>query len=178
LHVLISDQNGRRVFESGALNPDGSIQGNDNDADPSRYEPFYREITSSEQVQIYEPILGDSEGHVTTGLLSTVRYLKDSRLLPSGFNKQTADKDIAVVGEAAEDPDFTDAGDLVRYSVPLGDAQGPFHVQTELWYQPIGFRWAHNLAPYNAMEPQRFVRYYKSMSQTTAIELAHAEATR
>jgi len=178
LHVLISDQNGRKVFESGALNSDGSIQGNDNDADPSRYEPFYREITSSEQVQIYEPILGDVEGHVTTGLLSTVRYLKDSRLLPLGFDKQTADKDIAVVGEAAEDPDFTDAGDSVRYSVPTGDAQGPFRVQAELWYQPIAFRWAHNLAPYKAMEPQRFVRYYESMSKTTAIELAHAEATR
>ena len=178
LHVVISDRNGRKVFESGALNPDGSIVGNDNDADPSRYEPFYREITSSDQVQIYEPILGDAEGRVTTGLLSTVRYLKDSRLLPSGFDKQTAEKDIAVVGDAAEDPNFTDAGDLVRYSVPTGDALGPFHVQAELWYQPIGFRWAHNLAPYNAMEPQRFVRYYESMSKTTAIVLAKAVATR
>ncbi len=178
LHVVISDHNGRKVFESGALNPDGSIVGNDNDADPSKYEPFYREINSSDQVQIYEPILGDYEGHVTTGLLSTVRYLKDSRLLPSGFDKRTADKDIAVVGEAAEDPNFTDAGDLVRYSVALGDAEGPFHVQAELWYQPIGFRWAHNLEPYKAMEPQRFVRYYESMSKTTALMLAHAEATR
>lgn len=178
LHVAIRDRNGKTLFESGALNPDGSIQGNDNDADPSRYEPFYREITSAQQVQIYEPILGDSEGHVTTGLLATVRYLKDSRLLPAGFDKQTADKDIAVVGDAANDPDFTDAGDVVRYSVPIGDAQGPFHVEAELWYQPIGFRWAHNLASYQAMEPQRFVRYYESMSKTTAVVLARAEATR
>jgi hypothetical protein len=178
LHVVISDRNGRKLFESGALNPDGSIVGNDNDADPSKYEPFYHEITSSEQVQIYEPILGDAGGHVTTGLLSTVRYLKDSRLLPSGFNKQTADKDIAVVGEASDDPTFTDAGDVVRYSVPVGDLQGPFRVEAELWYQPIGFRWAHNLAPYNATEPQRFVRYYESMSKTTAIVLTKAVATR
>jgi hypothetical protein len=178
LHVAIRDQNGKTIFESGALNPDGSIQGNDNDADPSRYEPFYREITSSDQVQIYEPILGDAEDHVTTGLLSTVRYLKDSRLLPIGFDKQTADKDIAVIGEAAQDPNFTDAGDLVRYSALIGEAQGPFYVEAELWYQPIGFRWAHNLAPYNAMEPQRFVRYYESMSKTTAIVLARAEVTR
>jgi hypothetical protein len=178
LHLAIRDHNGKTVFESGALNPDGSIQGNDNDADPSRYEPFYREITSADQVQIYEPILGDAEGRVTTGLLATVRYLKDSRLLPAGFDKQTADKDIAVVGEAADDPDFTDAGDLVRYSVPIDGAQGPFHVEAELWYQPIGFRWAHNLVPYQAMEPQRFVRYYTSMSKTTAVVLARAEATR
>jgi hypothetical protein len=34
LHVMIHDRNGRVVFESGAVNPDGSIQGNVNDADP------------------------------------------------------------------------------------------------------------------------------------------------
>src|SRR3984893_9245637 len=153
LHLVVRDVNGRTVFESGALNPDGSIQGNDNDADPLRFEPHYREIKSTDEVQIYEPILKDENGKVTTGLALGVGYLKDNRLLPAGFQKQTADKDIAVVGDAADDPNFTDAGDLVRYSVPLGDAQGPFHIDVELWYQPIGFRWAHNLSPYTALEP-------------------------
>jgi hypothetical protein len=164
------------VFESGALHADGSIEGNDNDADPARFEPHYREITSSDQVQIYEPILKDSAGHVTTGLLSAVGYLKDNRLLPSGFKKETAEQDIAVVGDAADDPNFTDAGSLVRYSVSTGNAQGPFRVEVELWYQPIGFRWAHNLAPYKAEEPQRFVGYYDSMSTATAVLLTRAEA--
>ena len=62
--------------------------GNDNDADPSRYEPHYSEIRSADQVEIYESILGDENGHVTTGLLAGVRYLKDNRLLPDGFDKQ------------------------------------------------------------------------------------------
>jgi hypothetical protein len=177
LHLLIRDRNDRKVFESGALNPDGSIQGNDNDADPARFEPHYREITSSDQVQIYEPILKDAAGHVTTGLLSAVGYLKDNRLLPTGFRKDTAEHDIAVVGEAADDPDFTDTGSLVHYSVALGDAQGPFHIDLELWYQPIGFRWAHNLSTYNAPEPRRFVNYYDSMSSATAVVLARAAAT-
>src|SRR2546428_5545931 len=57
LHVAVKDRDGRTVFESGALNPDGSIQGNDNDVEPTRLEPHYREITSSDQVEIYEPIL-------------------------------------------------------------------------------------------------------------------------
>src|SRR5581483_11555809 len=99
---------------------DGSIVGNDNDADKTRFEPHYREITSGDQVQIYEDIIKDYEGHVSTGLLSAVGYFKDNRLLPAGFRKQTADKDIAVIGDAADDPNFTDAGDLLRYSVPLG----------------------------------------------------------
>ena len=177
LHLLVRDVNGRTVFESGALNSDGSIQGNDNDADPSRFEPHYREIKSGDEVQIYEPILKDEAGKVTTGLALGVGYLKDNRLLPAGFQKQTADKDIAVVGDAADDPNFTDAGDLVRYSVTLGDAQGPFHVDAELWYQPIGFRWAHNLIPYQAAETSRLIGYYEAMSSETAIVLARASAS-
>src|SRR5689334_23540606 len=80
LHVTIRDAANNKVFESGALHADGSIEGNDNDADPTKFEPHYREITSADQVQIYEPILKDSEGHVTTGLLAAVGYLKDNRL--------------------------------------------------------------------------------------------------
>ncbi len=177
LHFIVRDRNGKTVFESGALNPDGSIQGNDNDADASRFEPHYHRIESGDQVEIYESIMGDSAGHVTTGLLDAVGYLKDDRLLPSGFRKETADRDIAVIGDAAADADFTDSGDRVQYALTLGDAQGPFHIEVELWYQPIGFRWAHNLAPYDTVETKRFVQYYDSMASTTATVLAHAEAT-
>jgi len=60
----------------------------------------------------------------------------------------------------------------------LSGAQGPFHLKAELWYQPIGFRWAHNLAPYDAAEPRRFLSYYESVSASTAIALARAETTR
>jgi hypothetical protein len=176
LHVVVRDGNGKVVFESGALNPDGSIVGNDNDADPHRFEPHYTEITSPEQVEIYEPILGDPEGRVTTGLLSAVSYLKDNRILPKGFNKATATKDIAVVGAASEDSNFTEKGSVVRYVVDTGGRQGPFHIVGELWYQPIGFRWAHNLEPYKAAEPQRFVRYYESAAHDSAIVLAKTEA--
>jgi hypothetical protein len=176
LHVVVRDAQDHKIFESGALKADGSIEGNDNDADPARYEPHYREITKSDQVQIYEPILKDSAGRVTTGLLSAVGYLKDNRLLPSGFNKETAEHDIAVVGDAADDPNFTDAGNLVLYSVGVGDARGPFRVEAELWYQPIGYRWAHNLSPYDAVEPRRFAGYYDSMPGANAVVVARAEA--
>jgi hypothetical protein len=178
LHVAVRDSSGRMVFESGALNPDGSIVGNHNDEDPLKFEPHYREITSPQQVEIYEPILKDSEGKVTTGLLHAVGYLKDNRLLPHGFDKATAEKDIAVTGDAADDPGFTDTGSSVRYKISTGNATGPFKVEAELWFQPIGFRWAHNLAPYKADEPQRLVRYYEAAAQRSAMVLAKAEATR
>ena len=175
LRVAVRDRNDRIVFESGALRPDGSIVGNDNDADPRRFEPHYTEITNSEQVQIYEDIMGDPNGQVTTGILTGVRYLKDNRLLPHGFDKQSPDKDIAVIGEALSDPNFTGDGNRVRYSVNLGDVQGPVRVEAELWYQPIGYRWANNLKPYNsAMEPRRFTGFFDSMAQASAEVLVRA----
>ena len=177
LHVVVRDGNGRVVFESGALNSDGSIVGNDNDQDPLRFEPYYREISKPDQVEIYEPILKDSDGKVTTGLLHAVGYLKDSRLLPKGFDKATAEKDIAVVGGAADDPAFDDRGSVVRYMVSTGSTAGPFRVEVELWYQPVGFRWAHNLALYQASETRRMVRYYEEASRKSAVILAKAEAT-
>jgi hypothetical protein len=175
LHVTVRDAQNRVLFESGALHPDGSIEGNDNDADPKRFEPHYTEIRSADQVQIYEPILKDQNGNVTTSLLSAVGYAKDNRLLPHGFDKTTAEPDIAVYGGAAQDPAFSDAGHRVRYSVATGNAQGPFHVEAELMYEPIGFRWANNLKAYDAAEPKRFTGYYDAMASGAATVLVKAE---
>jgi hypothetical protein len=97
----------------------GLIRGNDNDADPLKYEPHYDEITSPDQVQIYEPILGDASNMPTTGLLFATHYLKDNRLLPRGFDKTTADKDIGVYGGAMQDSNFTGDGDRIRYVVEV-----------------------------------------------------------
>ena len=177
LHVLVTDANGHTVFESGALNPDGSIQGNDNDADALRFEPHYRTISSPDQVEIYESILRDPAGRVTTGLLNAVGYLKDNRLLPRGFDKTSAAPEIAVHGEAADDDAFTDAGHRLTYAIDTHGARAPFAAVVELRYQPIGYRWAHNLAAYDAPEPRRFVRYFESMQSDSAITLASARAT-
>jgi len=177
LHVTLVDANRRVVFESGALRENGAIQGNDNDLDPARFEPHYRQIRSADEVQIYESILQDSAGHVTTGLLSAVGYLKDNRLLPRGFDKTTALPRIAVQGDARSDPSFTDRGDLVEYLVDIAAARLPLEARVELLYQPIGYRWAHNLAPFDAPEPRRFLAWYESMQSATAVALADAQIT-
>jgi hypothetical protein len=177
LHVRVTDANHTVMFESGALNADGSIQGNDNDTDAFRFEPHYREIERADQVQIYESVLGDSNGRVTTALLSAVRYLKDNRLLPRGFDKHTATPDIAVHGDAFEDPSFTDTGDEVLYQLDAGTTRGAFEITVELLYQPVGYRWAHNLERYEAEEPRRFVSYFQALQGDTAAVLARASTT-
>lgn len=174
LHLTVRDGSGGVVFESGAVSPDGRIAGNDNDADGSRLEPHHREIRRADDVQIYEAIMADRSGAVTTGLLQATRYLKDNRLLPRGFDKRTADADVAVQGAAREDEDFTDAGDRIRYSIDPSAAQGPFTVDVELLFQPIAFRWAQNLAGYDAPETTRFVGYYRSMAASSHARLARA----
>jgi len=177
LMTTVRDRTGKTVFASGALNEDGSIAGNDNDADGGRYEPHYREVTRPDQVQTYETIMADQRGAVTTGLLSAVGYVKDNRLLPEGFDKAAAGKDIAVRGAAAEDPDFKDGGDKVRYSAAVDPAGAPFTIEAALWYQSIGFRWAHNLAGRGAAETDRFVECYRATARHSATKLAADQRT-
>jgi len=174
LHVSVRDAAGALVFESGAPQPDGSIAGNDNDADAAAYEPHYQRIDSADQVQIWEPVLGDPSGAVTTGLLTATQYIKDNRLLPAGFDASTAHADIAVNGAAADDPDFLAGGDRVLYSVALGEAELPLAVSVGLLYQPIGYRWAHNLGGYDAAEPLRWVDIYEEFAQSSSTPLARA----
>jgi hypothetical protein len=163
IHLTVQDADGQVVFESGAVNPDGSIVGNDNDADPAAFERHYTTVDSPDQVQIYETILGDTERAVTTTLLQGAGYLKDNRLLPSGFDKEAAGADIRVHGAALEDEDFGGGSDRIQYTIDVGEATGPFVVTAELLYQSIGYRWAENLRGYDAAEPQRFVAYYEQV---------------
>jgi hypothetical protein len=172
--VVVHDASGAVIFESGRTTTEGLIEGNDNDADASRFEPHYTEIRSADQVQIYESILGDSGGGVTTGLLKAVDYLKDNRLLPRGFDKATAARDIAVRGAAASDPDFVGGSDRTRYSIDPCRASGPFAIDAELLFEPIGYRWARNLDVYRQDESARFVRYYREMSAGASTVLARA----
>ncbi len=177
LRFAVRDASGKLLFESGALEERGSIKGNDNDDDPRRFEPHHLEITHAGQVQIYEAILGDVRGTVTTGLLTGVRYLKDNRILPRGLDKARAAADIAVRGAAERDPDFVGGGDRVRYRVRLpASAPTPLSLEVALYYQPIGYRWASTLAGYRSAETGRFVDYYKAMRGATAVRVASSTA--
>lgn len=176
LHLVVRDAAGGLLFESGAFRPDGSIAGNDNDADPARHEPHHAEIVSADQVQIYEAILAGRDGALTTGLLTAVGYAKDNRLLPRGFVKAAAPADVAVHGAALADPDFAAGGDRVRYRIRVpAAAPRPLRVEAHLRYQPIAHRWAMNLAAYDAVETARFVRYYRAVAADSSAVLARAE---
>jgi hypothetical protein len=174
LHLAVRDAKGTTVFESGRVAETGLIDGNGSDADADRFEPHYDEITSAGQVQVYESVMGTPSGAPTTGLLQATGYLKDNRLLPRGFDKKTAASEIAVIGDAAADDDFVGGEDRVRYRIPAPAAAS---VMLGLRYQPIGYRWAHNLERYDAAEPRAFVRYYDALASSSSIVVATAATT-
>lgn len=177
LHLTVRDREDQLVFSSGEITPSGLIRGNDSDADAARLEPHYTEIRSEDQVQIYESVMRDLNGNITTGLLRATGYAKDNRLVPRGFDKATAVPDIAVIGAAREDADFTDEGDRVRYIVGNAGHSGPFRIDAELRYQPVAFRWAQNLGAYDAAETRRFVTWFDAMSTGSSVVLARTTAS-
>lgn len=138
VHFVVKDESGSVVFESGALNRDGSIVGLIADSDSTQYELHYDTIDSPEQVQVYEAIMGDSSDRVTHTLMQAERYLKDNRLLPTGFDKASAPGNIATAGQASADSNFQAGGDEITYRVSL-PATGTYTIVAELIYQPLAF---------------------------------------
>lgn len=136
LHVRVTDSDGQVVFESGKISEDGSITGADNDSDLSHIESHHDLITSDDQVQIYEAVMGDTDGNVTFTLLRGAQYLKDNRLTPPGFDKNRVPRDVAVWGGALDDEDFNSGTDEITYRF-RNKGSGDLNVEVMLNYQSI-----------------------------------------
>ena len=169
LHVTVADGAGKVLFESGKANADGSIVGNDNDADPKAFEPHHATVTSADQVQIYESIMVDVDDAVTTRLLRGARYAKDNRLLPRGLEPLELEPAIAIHGAATDDPDFRAGADTVRYEIDTRGASGPLTFTAELLYQSVGFRWRDNLRSTKTELVSTFLRVSDKVPNTPAV---------
>ena len=145
LHVTVADASGEVIWESGGHTLDGTISGNAADVDLATFEPHHDVITQPDQVQIYEPVMGDNEGLVTYTLLRAAQYLKDNRILPAGAQKAALPEEIAVRGKAATDTNFVGGSDLVTYRLDVQDATGPFTVNAELLYEPLSYPFVTDL---------------------------------
>ncbi|MBT8134515.1 MAG: hypothetical protein KJO03_08390 [Gammaproteobacteria bacterium] len=171
LNFKVTDSNNTVLFESGKINTDGSIQGADNDTEQSVFEPHYNLITSADQVQIYESIMGDSDNNVTYTLLRGAQYLKDNRLSPKGFNKAAVPADVAVHGQAVNDADFNLGSDEVIYRIPVS-ATGELDISVSLNYQTIAHGFLQDLYRDDQLEQ---VKTFKSMYD--AQSLKHEQIT-
>lgn len=171
LNFKVTDSNNNVVFESGHINANGSIDGVDNDVDQSIFEPHYNTITSADQVQVYETVLGDSDDNVTFTLLRSAQYLKDNRLTPQGFNKMAVPDDVAVRGLAFTDADFNQGSDEIVYRFPVA-VTGTLDVSVSLNYQTISHGFLQDLYRDNQL-PE--VLTFKSMYEKQSLK--HEEMT-
>ena len=175
LHVTVGTRAAKRCSSRARLNHDGSIRGNDNDARSSRYEAHHESIDHPEQVQIYEAIMGDPDGKVTTGLLRRSPTSRTTGCCPMASTRTTAKEAVAVVAVRCRRTDFVAGHDRVGYGVDISGAEGPCR-RTGLMYQPIGYRWAINLGDQKAEEIERFIGYYEEMAGSSSVILAGAKA--
>ena len=136
---------GDTVFKSGVLNGADEVEGHD-----MPYEPHHDVITSPGQVQIYELVMGDVNGDVTTVLERAKAPIKDNRLAPLGFTSTHPAYDTTRVADVpATDIDFNrnafgqegTGADIVRYHVPIGSVSEGLRAFARVWYQPVPPGW-------------------------------------
>jgi len=94
------------------------------------FQPHYERITRQDQVQIYQELVRDPRGRLTTSFLSLADVVKDNRLLPRGWTPTVALAEQNGLGS----PKLSTA-DLVRRVIPdLPDGHGgEVH---DPWYVP------------------------------------------
>lgn len=161
LHLLVTGPAEVTVFESGRPTGDGKIEGNAADQDPGTWEPHYDLITSPDEVQIYEPIMLNSDEEVTYTLLRAYSYAKDNRLLPAGFDRATAVDDIAVRGVPAEEDNFQGGTDRVVYEIDIGGVTGALHITAELLFQSVSHPFIADLEDTPTPLVERFMGMYE-----------------
>jgi len=118
-------------------------------------------------VQIYEMVMSDLGGHLTTRLNAAFKPLKDNRLLPTGFRvNHTVFDTVATWGNVNEDPDFTTESnnglDRIEYRIPLNGKKGLADLSVSLRYQTLPTRWMADLFNNDTIEQ---VAQFKSMYQ-------------
>jgi len=176
VHLKVSDPAGTTLFESGRLRPaTGQVIGVNADIGAG-FEPHQRgEITRAAQVQVYEAIMGDSDGNLTYTLLRASAYLKDNRIPPRGFDDQAVPDEVAVIG-VGNDPNFVAGSDLVTYRIQLPAGTGRVTVAAELNYQTLAYGYLRDLQK-DAADPTvaRFLAMYDA-SKVRVETMASASA--
>lgn len=137
---------GNSIFQSGGFDAAGHIAG-----ESTPFEPHHQKITSSEQVQIYEMVMGDVNGQKTNILNRAADQIKDNRLVPLGFGYDGALYDTTKVVLGFEDPDFNhnpnegSGTDIIHYAIPTNGYLADAIVGIEVYYQAIPPHWTESL---------------------------------
>lgn len=145
IEMVVLNTEGDTIFKSGLLNGAYEVEGHD-----VGFEPHHDVITSGDQVQIYELVMGDVNGDETTVLERAKAPLKDDRLTPAGFLSTHPSYDTTrVAGVPTTDIDFNrntlgeegSGSDVVHYHVPVTGESSGLRAFARVYYQPVPPRW-------------------------------------
>ncbi len=144
IQFVVKTEAGDTVFISGKMDGNYEVLGQN----PS-YEPHYQTISSEDEVQIYEMVLGDVNNDVTTVLTRADHSIKDNRLPPKGFTQSHPNYDTTLIaGNALTDPDFNQENgaegsgtDMVYFHVPMNGEKTLLLVTANVFYQPTPPKW-------------------------------------
>jgi hypothetical protein len=163
IQITLEDQSTQEIlYKNGVLDEEGHIPGRDHP-----FEPHHQVSKSAEDVQIYEMVMSNVQGHLTTRLNAAFQPLKDNRLLPTGFRTDhTVYDTVAIWGDALTDQDYTTGSisgqDKIEFRIPLGGQDGFAVLDVSLRYQALPPRWMNDLFTGDALEP---ITLFKSMYQ-------------
>lgn len=173
VEFVAMDEQGDTLFKSGVLRSDYEVEGQN-----ATYEPHYNTINDPEQVQIYEQVMGDVNGDVTTVLERANEPLKDNRLAPKGFKSTHYTYDTVIVaGTALSDPNWNrdDTGaegsgtDEVFYHVPTNGYEGDLHVTARIYYQSAPPKWMKEMFAHSSPEIDEFRTMYDNADQSPVL---------
>ncbi|MEY3051277.1 MAG: hypothetical protein RLY31_1062 [Bacteroidota bacterium] len=162
---------GDTLFHSGRMDDSYEVVGHD-----PVFEPHHQLITSPEQVQLYEQVLGDADGQVTTLLVRAAQSLKDNRLPPAGFSTEHPAYDTTrIVGNALEDPNFNrengqegSGTDTIWYKVALDD-DAAAQVEVKVLYQSTPPRWMAPLLAASTPAIEQFRTMFESADKAPVL---------
>ncbi|HEU0052575.1 MAG TPA: hypothetical protein VFQ39_05335, partial [Longimicrobium sp.] len=104
------------------------------------FQPHHETITRDDQVQIYEELVRDPEGWLTTSFLALDSVVKENRLQPRGWKRGGPFwHETQPHGESARDADYWNSkgADRLVYRIPLTRVRGATAVRATLFYQAI-----------------------------------------
>src|SRR6185436_13405923 len=108
------------------------------------FQPHFQVITNETQAQIYEEIVADTEGKITTSFVGLDHPLKNNRFLPKGWRSDGPLAEFTTPhGEAENDPDYdgksgAPGADTLRYRIPFNArSESIVAVRVTLNYQSI-----------------------------------------
>ncbi len=150
------DANGKVVWASGRTNSVGAIvKGTSEDILPTEFffdpatrkqvwQPHHETISDEGQVQIYEEIVADVKGKITTSFVGLDKVLKSNRLLARGWRENGPFAEFTRPhGEAERDPEYINSAgatgaDKITYRIPLNErTAGIVSVRVTMNYQAI-----------------------------------------